>query len=313
MDMDTSFVPPAIATVPNPHRAIDTTKPVQVIFFDNDERHIIDIQQNTQAVAIHVDDTVPHHRGRYKRQYATTFLPNNVYAHIDVQLDEQDRNKSRMSIQQWQQLEPIFTQGFTMAHRDLLYQFIQDHHDEPICAVFDWDRTLSVVEGYISDTRVYNRNPSTGIITRADGTKGFTIKETAEYLVSPERMVWLRDMFIHLYKRNVAVYILTNNSAVVKGTLSRFIFLMIVQQIIPYLTDDHILQSSTSQGIYKSSVLNSNMVSIIEQIKQKEEHPYANMNPVGGSAGYGKTSRKKRKCKGKSKKYKNKKTKSRRL
>jgi hypothetical protein len=88
-----------------------------------------------------------------------------------------------------------------------------------LVAVFDFDRTISVMEGgYFLGNSIYEMKK---IIVEQVGKKedlelyvpGFTAEGFAEYLAGgSERLAMLQEMFDYLYEHNVRVILLTNNT-----------------------------------------------------------------------------------------------------
>ena len=88
-----------------------------------------------------------------------------------------------------------------------------------LVAVFDFDRTISVMEGgYFLGNSIYEMKK---IITEQVGKRenlelyvpGFTAEGFAEYLAGGSiRFAMLQDMFNYLYEHNVKVILLTNNT-----------------------------------------------------------------------------------------------------
>lgn len=111
-------------------------------------------------------------------------------------------------------------------------------------AIFDWDGTLSVIEGIIL--------PPTKEVKNELKVLHITDYEIAAYYAgSVKRLIWLSNMFDFLHKKNVVIFILTNNPIAAShwkkmndpgiGPLSRPSFYKVVKQFIPQIKEKNIL------------------------------------------------------------------------
>jgi hypothetical protein len=114
-------------------------------------------------------------------------------------------------------------------------------------AIFDWDGTLSVIEGVVlptteTETKMYQHN-------------NISFHEIAHYYCGTKyRFYWLRSMFEYLHNRNVEIFILTNNPiASTKringlGKESKNNFFRVAKEIIPCLKKENILCGYETNG-----------------------------------------------------------------
>jgi hypothetical protein len=111
-------------------------------------------------------------------------------------------------------------------------------------AIFDWDGTLSVIEGIII--------PNNSKETENWKTKGINNRDIAIYYAgTKERLLWLREMFTILHKKEVRIYILTNNPVAATnwraypnlklGSETRYNFFKVAKQFIPQIKENEIL------------------------------------------------------------------------
>ena len=114
-------------------------------------------------------------------------------------------------------------------------------------AIFDWDGTLSVVEGVVL--------PTTESEIKNYQNNNISFYEIAHYYCgSKYRFYWLRSMFEYLHKKNVEIFILTNNPiASTKkinglGKESKNVFFNVAKEIIPFLKKENILCGYETNG-----------------------------------------------------------------
>jgi hypothetical protein len=114
-------------------------------------------------------------------------------------------------------------------------------------AIFDWDGTLSVIEGIIL--------PTTESEIKMYKNKNISFQEIAHYYCGTKyRFYWLRSMFEYLHNRNVEIFILTNNPiASTKkinglGKESKNMFFRVAKEIIPCLKKENILCGYETNG-----------------------------------------------------------------
>jgi len=164
------------------------------------------------------------------------------------------------------------TIGFSRSDAHNLIRWANNTLIDTKVAIFDWDGTLSVIEGLIL--------PPTKETTTELKMIGVTDKEIAEYYIgSKKRMSWLKEMFNFLYKKNIEVYILTNNPIAACnwnklnddgiGPFSRANFFNVVKQIIPHMKEENILCGYETDG-FKPDTFSKN--SHLTQIYTRIQH-----------------------------------------
>lgn len=132
--------------------------------------------------------------------------------------------------------------GFTMEREGKdLFSWASKHPEKKI-VLFDWDGTLSVVEGlllpeYEEEVAEFHKKDIT------------TLEIATYYCGSRKRLQDLRRLFIKLYERwDVEFFILTNNPVATcdpkkscVGPISKSLFFLVVKEIFPFLPFSHIL------------------------------------------------------------------------
>jgi hypothetical protein len=108
--------------------------------------------------------------------------------------------------------------GITETHVHELKEWVIQNRQSKILGVFDFDRTLTMMEGghFVGtslptwkETMKHSLHESERHIL-----DGFTAEGFAEYLAGgAKRLAMLQDMFDFLYKNSVKCFLLTNNSA----------------------------------------------------------------------------------------------------
>ena len=117
---------------------------------------------------------------------------------------------------------------------------------------FDWDRTLTVVEGFIplKDNKLISPPLSEN-----------SILEYVIYIFGGiKRFTKIKKLFNYLHKMNVNIYILTNNSIGIKNKEG---FYKIVQYIDPLLSIDNIFSTINTNS---TRLLSNKMIFLFENI-----------------------------------------------
>jgi len=156
-----------------------------------------------------------------------------------------------------------------------IYTFIVDNSisNNLKVVIFDWDRTLTSVEGWYPDffKDLYS-NYTTNIDDPSDlpeltplfyeTTYKKAVADTAQYLFGgANRERTLKNMFSYLHANNISVFIITNNTTASKlyiddtGVDARKIFLDMIKIVYPQFIDSHLI--STYQGRGKRMILKS--------------------------------------------------------
>jgi hypothetical protein len=156
-----------------------------------------------------------------------------------------------------------------------LYTFIADNSisNNLKVVIFDWDRTLTSVEGWYPEFfRDLYSNYTRDIDDLSDlpqltplfyeTTYKKAVADTAQYLFGgPNRERTLKNMFSFLHANNISVFIITNNTTASKLFLeetdndTRKIFLDMIKIVYPQFIDSHLI--STYQGRGKRMILKS--------------------------------------------------------
>jgi len=125
------------------------------------------------------------------------------------------------------------TSGITFPQAQIILQALerksQIHGAEAVAAIFDFDRTLSLFEGFIggnhesipanSGIQGYLNLLNAASPMAADGVPVLTTREgLIEYMFGgPERVAWLQTLFHSIRERGHPLIILTNNSIAIKN------------------------------------------------------------------------------------------------
>ena len=156
-----------------------------------------------------------------------------------------------------------------------LYTFIADNpmSNNLKVVIFDWDRTITSVEGWYPEFfRDLYSNYTRDIDDLSDlpePTREFNettykkaVADTARYLFGGiDREKTLKNMFSFLHANNISVFIITNNTTASKLFLeetdidARKIFLDMIKIVYPQFIDSHLI--STYQGRGKRMILKS--------------------------------------------------------
>jgi hypothetical protein len=162
---------------------------------------------------------------------------NNSKLYTSIFLNNNPNNKFAMFLNNINNKEQATSIGFSQ--KDAMD--LQIWSESPIpqkIVIFDWDRTLSIIEGIFLPNSITDTNYFKNI--------GISYRDIAIYYVGSEfRCKWLRYIFEYLNNKNVEVFILTNNPIaavnwnILKllniGINSRYNFYRVAKEIIPQL------------------------------------------------------------------------------
>jgi len=186
---------------------------MSIIFFDNDEEHVEDMRALPNCTAIHVPDTEPNSRmGPLQDPYDSDEYTARYYALFPG-------NTFLQEVRRAQGENYLPTLGITEEIIGQLNAWIDATPGKKI-AIFDWDRTLTVVEGitlpldshwqwYKFD--YYHLIPEDILLFLLGG---------------PERLQMIRDMFTDLYSKGIDVFVNTRNPSCL---MNRQAFLVLLQ------------------------------------------------------------------------------------
>lgn len=188
-----------------------------VIFFDNDYQNYKDMSYIPNCKSVYVDDHVklnePSSGTEYMKKLVT---PDNIYA---------QNNKD----------ESYISKGITdeIISTELIPWITETQGIQKKFAVFDWDRTISVVEGL-------------AIPPNFEGIdKDKFIEDMTTYVLGGEpRKQMLKSMFQNIIASRTQVVILTKNPAALPNTPQRDTFLKMIKIIFPEFVDDNLLCSN---------------------------------------------------------------------
>lgn len=121
-------------------------------------------------------------------------------------------------------------------------------------ALFDWDRTISCVEGIVG--RAFEFEEA--------GTKEF-LDETFVYLMREDRIPMLKDLFRHLKGQGVHIHILTNNPGASIDSPYRHVFIEMMSRLFNE-ADEHVeerdyVEKGVRIHIFTSSVSKVSLIS----------------------------------------------------
>lgn len=201
-----------------------------IIFFDNDERNLRDFDSNRHLksmfniINILVDDKTPNEfcgdktdTTSKKLEYINHFKRfGNSYAELTVKNGGEHVVPSR---------------GITANQHTELLQNIDKIPGKKI-AIFDWDRTITVIEGMLKILD-HNMIPEHNMIP-----------DMIVYLCGgEERLSRLQEMFSELHRKNVEVFILSNNAYADKSNSEENFELLkkLLKFLDPNMEEDHII------------------------------------------------------------------------
>jgi hypothetical protein len=187
-----------------------------IIFFDNEPVNIDSMSNIPNCETVLIDHTIPNEfirKNKKNSSYVQHFL---------------EKGSTYAKLVQEQEGETIMpTTGITQEHISRLEKWIR-RVNNPKIAVFDWDRTLIVVEGMLLPSSPYTYE-----------SYETTIEDALIYSIGGEqRFQQIKKMFEMLEENTVHVFILTNNN---DANLKQALFLEIVRLIFPGVTKEKLI------------------------------------------------------------------------
>ena len=185
---------------------------------------------------------------------------SNASSYIDKFLNLYPDNRFALYLKSFHFKEIGTTVGFSANDALQLKTWAEKKEIEKKIVLFDWDGTLSAVEGIIL--------PETKFGTDNFKKMGITNEEIALYYAgSKNRFRFLRNLFTYLDKINVEIYILTNNPTAACnwrrfqdkgiGPESRANFYKVVKELIPGLKKNNLLCGYETNG-FKPDTFSNN-------------------------------------------------------
>ena len=223
------------------------------IFLDNDQTHINEWnRQFPNSRTIKIDDTTLNPLGdgtAYYNGYITNYDIDNSNSYVKL-------------LQGDYRIEPTNpSNGITQANVTSILDWVRDNPLNRI-AVFDWDRTLSVLEGALLPQGKLLTDPSYNCVTA----------DALSYMFSgTERVELIKNMFNTLHAEGVNVFIITNSA---NAQNNRPTMLQVIKEMDPLFVDDQLIYSGAGSGVYnsytpKATALKQNMeyINIPQELK----------------------------------------------
>jgi hypothetical protein len=163
-----------------------------IIFFDDNSKNIEDMRKNIGCKVVEINKEAVNEfisNPPEKAEYANLeMFDRNTYVEYNDLRNSRSKNHRANT-------------GVTKGDITRLEKWVKQNRKYPTIVIFDWDRTISVVEG------VHFPQPP-------DTWSDFSIREkdVMLYLLGgKDRRKRMKEMFNFLYKENVEVFVLTKN------------------------------------------------------------------------------------------------------
>ena len=227
-------------------------------FYDNDKSRFTGISEfmKKKIKCIHIDDTEPNKIFGKNNYFLNLYSFEDFYykeyikkfKHKSVHLKKLAHRYPEITIE-----EKVSSNGIdTLDIKELkIWSSMENNNLKKI--FFDWDRTLSVCDGFYSIEK-------------------YTKKELEEYIMflfgGPKRFEEIQKLFEFLHKHHVKIYILTNNNAAsIKNKKRRIFFLKIISFLDPLFYDKNLLYGLKYNDIFDKNykLLKSNKINFLEK------------------------------------------------
>ena len=208
-----------------------------VLFFDNEGGHCSDMNRNVKnshSVLVK-NDKYTMFNGNYDPD--STEMPTSLTFSNGLEYLQYQNEIGNLYAQLFE-TEKHICDGITASHLAVIRQWIQTNHNcAPRFIAFDWDRTLSVVEGILVP-------PSDFITDKMQIDEDTFVQHITHYVLGGEwRIGMLQDMFKYINESGSKILILTNNPTASPNHPSRDVFLKMIKIIIPTFEDADLLCS----------------------------------------------------------------------
>lgn len=184
-----------------------------------------------------VSSTIPNNNNAINQAYLDYFLERgNSYANFIN--TNPDKNKQYLD-------KPYVNNGITIEQIVELNEWLTNHSGmERSALFFDWDRTITCVEGMV--TTGLPENIESGTVTYDD---------LLVFLMGGEdRLQMIKDMFQNIMEHNIKFFILTFNLyASNKNRITRDIYIELLKMLIGLPNVDSLLYSAPDYGYKKAN------------------------------------------------------------
>ena len=218
---------------------------MKVRFYDNDEKHIDDISRHfpdIESILVpeikldYIQSTF--NPLQYKTKYNKMF-PGNYFL---------DKMKEVGYACEAKYTSRAFTTEMMI---ELIDWCLKNSQEEKI-VIFDWDRTLSCVEGFISLYDVKRVYPHLSL------DEDLFPKFQLEYLMGgPDRLARLQLLFRILDLFQVKIYILSNNAFGNPEHSNYGYYRRIIQEFCPFFNLENLISSRVTAGIKSTALMKS--------------------------------------------------------
>jgi hypothetical protein len=238
----------------------DVLSKYNTLFFDNDPKNFKGFS-GYNNLNILIDDSIPNeHIKKYvdpKERNWSIFLNSFRFNGIPFanelkpKLDPDNKYINAFATNSFgEKYTPV--EGFTEIHTKIVYNWINSHNKEnPLYLIFDWDRTLSVCEGFAINYQLINQIYN-GKYTENDEYNPEVYNHILEYLMGGKRRHdMLKNFFNDICEnhKNVEILVITSNTSAAESNKKRINFFNMVKLLIPCLTKDSFLYSGKTSKI----------------------------------------------------------------
>jgi len=220
----------------------DDLSKYNTLFFDNDPKNFKGFDDNNLNILI--DDSIPNEhiidmQQKMPLQFVNTPFPTKLKE------NSEHNNPYINALLYYKETEtPMPVEGFNKRHIDIVNHWINAHKtDKPLYLIFDWDRTLSVCEGFrmLSDEQndfFYGENYNDNQI----------YNDMLIYLMGGEERYLMLQHFLNAMckKPNIRILVITANPSADKKHMNYDKFFNMAKLLIPCLEKEHFLCSSSS-------------------------------------------------------------------
>lgn len=202
------------------------------LFLDNDKKKFLGAKQ-AGIQQLHIEDNEPHsffqEGDRSEFSYAKNY---SIHQKVTVPNSVGERKEENTS------------NGITNHHIDKVKKWCEDYEHRKKIVFIDWDRTITVVEGFIANLSLNN------------------FRDELLFVIGGKaRLKQMQEFFKYLRKHDVDVFIVTNNGFCTKGSglddpnevKYQQYFVSMVKILDPDIQEDNILCTRYTQPTSKQS------------------------------------------------------------
>lgn len=217
-----------------------TSESSHIRFYDNDATNVMNVKIYCKSIeCFHVSEEPSITENEYMDSHIENIANITNYTAVSKRMLDHDLASGRAG-----EIARV-SLGITAEMIDELIHWSKIPSDEVKRVIFDWDRTITRVEGFLTPPALVEGETIETMFRKS--RYDITPDQIINYIISPDRIDPLKKLYIELRSNGVEIYILTNNS-VAESSMSAFY--QIVSLIFPVPRDHVFCSRGTDKGLF---------------------------------------------------------------